>query len=106
MKGGLLGMFLPEKVKKIISMLENSGFEAFAVGGCVRDSLLGKDPTDYDITTSALPEETKEVFKNEHVIETGIKHGTVTVLMEGEPFEITTFRIDKNYLDNRRPEKV
>ena len=99
-------MFLPEKVKKIISMLEESGFEAFVVGGCVRDSLLGKEPTDYDITTSALPEETKEVFKNEHVIETGIKHGTVTVLMEGEPFEITTFRIDENYLDNRRPEKV
>lgn len=99
-------MFLPEKVKKIISMLENSSFEAFAVGGCVRDSILGKIPTDYDITTSALPVETKEVFKNEHVIETGIKHGTVTVLMEGEPFEITTFRIDKNYLDNRRPEKV
>ena len=99
-------MFLPEKVKKIISMLEDSGFEAFAVGGCVRDSLLGKEPTDYDITTSALPEETKEVFKNEHIIETGIKHGTVTVLMESEPFEITTFRIDKDYLDNRRPEKV
>lgn len=99
-------MFLPEKVKKIISMLEDSGFEAFAVGGCVRDSLLGKIPTDYDITTSALPEETKKVFENEHVIETGIKHGTVTVLMEAEPFEITTFRIDKNYLDNRRPEKV
>ncbi len=99
-------MFLPEKVKKIISSLENSSYEAFAVGGCVRDSLLGKNPTDYDITTSAFPEETKEVFKNEHLIETGIKHGTVTVLMDGEAFEITTFRIDENYLDNRRPEKV
>lgn len=99
-------MFLPEYVKIAISMLEEACFEAYAVGGCVRDSLLGKNPTDYDITTSALPEETKAVFKNEHVIETGIKHGTVTVLMEQNPIEITTFRIDKDYTDNRHPEKV
>ena len=99
-------MELSENAKKIISVLENSGFEAYAVGGCVRDSLLGKNPTDFDIATSAKPEEIKAVFKNEHVIETGIKHGTVTVLMEGEPFEITTFRIDKNYSDNRHPEEV
>lgn len=87
-------------------MLEKAGFEAYAVGGCVRDFLLGKKPTDFDITTSALPEETKAVFKNEHVIETGIKHGTVTVLMAGEPLEITAFRIDKNYSDNRHPKEV
>ncbi len=99
-------MELSKGAKKAISMLEEAGFEAFAVGGCVRDFLLGKTPTDFDITTSAKPEETKAVFKNEHVIETGIKHGTVTVLMEGEPLEITTFRIDKNYSDNRRPEEV
>ncbi len=99
-------MYLPKEVKKVISMLEDSGFEAYAVGGCVRDSLLGKNPTDYDVTTSALPEEMKVVFKNEHVIETGIKHGTITVLIEQNPIEITTFRIDMDYTDNRHPEKV
>ncbi|MBR2639620.1 MAG: hypothetical protein IKD39_03535, partial [Oscillospiraceae bacterium] len=99
-------MELSKGAKKAISMLEEADFEAFAVGGCVRDFLLGKTPTDFDITTSAKPEETKAVFKNEHVIETGIKHGTVTVLMEGEQLEITTFRIDKNYSDNRHPEEV
>ena len=99
-------MKLSAGAEKAISMLEKSGFEAYAVGGCVRDALLGKNPTDFDITTSAKPEETKAVFKNEHVIETGIKHGTVTVLMNGEPLEITTFRIDKNYSDNRHPEEV
>ena len=99
-------MKLSPSAEKAIQMLEKAGFEAYAVGGCVRDSLLGKNPTDFDITTSAKPEETKAVFKNEHVIETGIKHGTVTVLMEGEPLEITTFRIDKNYSDNRHPKEV
>ena len=99
-------MDFSKEAKKAISMLDEAGYEAYAVGGCVRDSLLGKIPTDYDITTSALPEETKAVFKNEHVIETGIKHGTVTVLIEHKPLEITTFRIDKDYADNRHPEKV
>ena len=99
-------MYLSNACKKAIESLEKAGFEAYAVGGCVRDSILGKIPTDYDITTSALPDETKAVFKNEHVIETGIKHGTVTVLIEHQPLEITTFRIDKNYSDNRHPEKV
>lgn len=99
-------MILSPGAEKAIAALNKAGFEAYAVGGCVRDSLLGKNPTDFDITTSALPEETKEVFKNEHVIETGIKHGTVTVLINGEPLEITTFRIDKNYSDNRHPEEV
>lgn len=87
-------------------MLESAGFEAYAVGGCVRDSLLGKVPTDYDITSSAEPDEMKAVFKNEHVIETGIKHGTLTVLINKNPIEITTFRVDKEYLDNRHPSKV
>ena len=99
-------MELSAGAEKAISMLENAGFEAYAVGGCVRDSLLGKKPTDFDITTSAFPEEMKAVFKNEHVIETGIKHGTLTVLMNGEPLEITTFRIDKDYSDNRHPKEV
>ncbi len=87
-------------------MLENSGFKAYAVGGCVRDSLLLKKPSDFDITTSAFPNEIKSVFKNEHLIETGIKHGTVTVLIDGESLEITTFRIEKGYSDNRSPDKV
>ncbi len=99
-------MKLSKGAEKIISMLEESGFEAYAVGGCVRDSFLGKNPMDYDVATSAKPEEMKEVFKNEHVIETGLKHGTLTVLIGGEPIETTTFRIDKNYSDNRHPEKV
>ena len=102
----MLNTELSKAAEKAILMLEGAGFEAYAVGGCVRDSLLGKNPTDFDITTSAKPEEMKAVFKNEHLIETGIKHGTLTVLMDGEPLEITTFRIDKNYSDNRRPEEV
>lgn len=97
---------LPENVISAINLLENSGFEAYAVGGAVRDSLLGKNASDFDITTSAFPEETKKVFSAFKVIETGIKHGTVTVLLDGEPLEITTFRIDGEYEDNRHPESV
>ncbi len=97
---------LPKNVLSAISMLENAGFEAFAVGGAVRDSLLGKEVNDFDITTSALPEETKRVFCDFNVIETGIKHGTVTVVFDGEPLEITTYRIDGEYADNRHPENV
>lgn len=99
-------MFVPSEVKKAVLMLEEAGFEAYLVGGCVRDSLLGKTPTDYDVASSAFPEEMKAVFKNEHVIETGIKHGTLTVLMNSVPIEITTFRIDKDYEDNRHPSEV
>ncbi len=99
-------MHLPGYVEYAIKKLEHRGFEAYAVGGSVRDSLLGKTPFDYDITTSALPLETKEVFKNEHSFDTGIKHGTVTVLIEGKPLEITTFRIDLGYEDNRHPKEV
>lgn len=99
-------MYLPVEVEKAISMLEEAGFEAYVVGGCVRDSLLGKIPGDYDVTTSAVPDEMKIVFKNEHLIETGIKHGTLTVLINGYPIEITTFRVDSEYLDNRHPSKV
>ena len=95
---------LPEKVKIIIDELEKNGHEAFVVGGCVRDSLLGKTPDDWDITTSALPENVMEIFKK--TVPTGIKHGTVTVLACGEPFEVTTFRCDGIYLDGRHPESV
>ena len=97
---------LPEDVRTILLQLKNSGHKAYAVGGCVRDSLLGLTPHDYDICTSATPQETEECFRNRRVIETGIKHGTVTVLLHDEPFEITTFRIDGNYTDGRHPETV
>ena len=89
-----------------IRRLEANGFEAYAVGGCVRDSLLGRLPNDWDLTTNALPEETAACFSDLRVIETGIKHGTVTVLIEGEPIEITTYRLDGEYADNRHPIKV
>lgn len=99
---------IPEKVKFILSALENEGFEAYAVGGCVRDSIMGKTPNDWDMTSSALPRETINIFEGLglKVIKTGIKHGTVTVLFEGEPFEITTFRIDGEYSDCRRPDEI
>ena len=97
---------IPNEVTEALSLLQSSGYQAYIIGGCVRDSLLGKKPKDYDITTSAEPDETKAVFKNYRVIETGIQHGTVTVLINGNPLEITTFRIDSEYSDNRRPDSV
>ena len=99
-------MNYPEYVKKILRRIEEAGFEAFVVGGAVRDSLLGRPNHDYDITTSALPEETAEIFKDLHVIKTGIKHGTVTVVMSRTPVEITTYRVDGDYKDSRHPEDV
>ena len=97
---------LPDEVKTALTKLRENGYEAFIIGGCVRDSLLGAEPKDYDITTSALPEETERVFCAYRVIETGIKHGTVTVLIGDMPLEITTYRIDSEYSDNRRPDSV
>lgn len=97
---------LPKRVEYIIERLENGGFEAYAVGGCVRDSLIGKEPEDWDICTSALPEETKKIFSGERIIETGLKHGTVTVLLEHTSYEVTTFRTESGYSDFRRPDKV
>lgn len=91
---------------KALEMLRAAGYEAWIVGGCVRDFLLGLPPKDYDITTSALPEETKRVFQGSHIIETGIRHGTVTVVLEGEPLEITTYRVDGGYSDARHPDEV
>lgn len=95
---------LPEKVNKIICVLQEHGFEAYAVGGCVRDSILGRVPEDWDITTSATPEETKALF--EKTFDTGIEHGTITVLLGNEGFEVTTYRIDGKYEDHRHPSEV
>lgn len=99
-------MDMPKNVDTAIDLLQSAGFEAYAVGGCVRDSLLGKTPNDWDITTSAKPEDMKSVFADFHCIDTGIKHGTVTVVIDGEPLEITTFRLDGEYEDNRHPKSV
>ena len=99
-------MDMPKNVDTAINLLQSAGFEAYAVGGCVRDSLLGKTPNDWDITTSAKPENMKSVFADFHCIDTGIKHGTVTVVIVGEPLEITTFRLDGEYEDNRHPKSV
>ena len=95
---------LPDKVKRIILNLQSHGYEAYAVGGCVRDSLLGRTPEDWDITTSATPFQVKAIFPK--TFDTGIEHGTVTVLMEKEGFEVTTYRIDGEYEDARHPKEV
>ena len=95
---------LPKNVENIIGSLEEHGFEGFAVGGCVRDSLLKKTPKDWDITTDALPVDMKKIFKK--TFDTGIAHGTVTVLMDGVGYELTTYRVDGNYSDGRHPDSV
>lgn len=95
---------LPESVKNIIDILEANGYEAYAVGGCVRDTLLSRVPGDWDITTSAKPEEVKALFS--HTIDTGIEHGTVTVMMNHVGYEVTTYRIDGEYEDARHPKEV
>ena len=97
-------MKLPKHVKAIITTLEHAGFEGYAVGGCVRDTLLGKEPDDWDITTSAAPGQVKGLFSR--TIDTGIQHGTVTVLMDKETYEVTTYRIDGEYEDGRHPKEV
>lgn len=97
-------MKLPNNVKRIIHTLEEAGFEGYAVGGCVRDTLLGKIPDDWDITTNASPLQVKELFKR--TIDTGIQHGTVTVLLDKETYEVTTYRIDGEYEDSRHPKEV
>lgn len=99
-------MNIPQSIAEIIERLENAGYEAYVVGGCVRDSIMGMPAHDYDIATSALPFETKRVFGFCKVIETGIKHGTVTVLYKGICVEITTFRVDGDYTDGRHPNSV
>lgn len=95
---------IPEKVEYILNTLLENGYEAYAVGGCVRDVLLGREPGDWDITTSAKPEQVKQLFRR--TIDTGIQHGTVTVMLEKEGFEVTTYRIDGEYEDSRHPKSV
>lgn len=97
---------VPAAAREALSRLTAAGFEAYLVGGCVRDALLGREPGDWDITTAALPEQTEAVFAGERIIETGLKHGTVTVLLEGLPLEITTFRTETGYADHRHPDSV
>ncbi len=99
-------MDLPAPVARALSELERAGHQGYVVGGCVRDSLMGRTPGDYDITTSALPEQVQACFSGERVVPTGIKHGTVTVILDGMPLEITTFRADGEYSDHRRPDSV
>lgn len=101
-----MSILIPNEVEIALNLLYKSGFEAFIVGGCVRDSLLDKPVTDYDITTSALPNDILSVFNGYTTIETGIKHGTITVIINSLLIEITTYRVDGNYLDSRHPEKV
>ena len=97
---------IPPAVCRAFDVFYENNFEAYLVGGCVRDFLMDKEPHDFDMATNALPEKTKELFKEYKVIETGIKHGTVTVIINSVPIEITTYRIDGDYFDNRRPENV
>ncbi len=99
-------MTLPNAVTLALSRLESFGHEAYVVGGAVRDAMLGREVHDYDVTTSASPEEIKTVFADFHTILTGEKHGTVTVVIDGMPLEITTYRVDGNYTDGRRPDSV
>ncbi len=97
---------IPDNTLFILNTLENAGFDAYVVGGCVRDSLLGKKPYDWDVATNALPEEIKKTFSGIKTVDTGLKHGTVTVVYEGKNTEITTFRIDGEYSDSRHPDSV
>lgn len=97
---------IPKAVNFIIETLNHAGYEAFAVGGCVRDALRGVTPHDWDITTSALPQQTKDCFADQRIIEVGIQHGTVALLIDDELYEITTYRIDGDYHDGRHPDQV
>lgn len=97
---------IPQGAQSIIDTLKAAGYEAYVVGGCVRDSLVGLDPKDWDICTSAVPSQILYSFRDKKVIETGLKHGTVTVVMEDGQYEVTTFRVDGDYSDNRHPDSV
>ncbi len=99
-------MDIPQTVGFVLDRLESAGYSAYCVGGCVRDALMGKTPSDYDVTTSAKPEEMLRVFSDCRVVETGLKHGTLTVVLDGENIEITTYRIDGEYGDCRHPADV
>ena len=99
-------MLLPSAVSEILLRLKSAGYPAYVVGGCVRDSLLGVKPKDWDICTPALPEQTQAVFSGFHTVETGLKHGTLAVVVDHVPYEITTFRVDGAYTDHRHPDSV
>ena len=99
-------MYLPPYVRTCLDMLEKAGFAAYAVGGCVRDSLLGLTPHDFDLCTAATPEQMRLVFSGYRLVLTGEKHGTVTVIIDSQPVEITTFRLEGSYQDNRHPDWV
>ena len=104
--GSKLEIFIPQFVKTALDRLNECGYEGYIVGGCVRDSLLGKKPHDYDVCTNCTPDKMLEVFANFRTIETGLKHGTLTVLIEGEPVEITCYRSDGEYIGHRKPAQV
>lgn len=99
-------MYIPEDVTYILNMLASYGHHSYVVGGCVRDFLLNKNPNDYDIATPAMPEDVMKIFNSHEVLPTGLQHGTVTVVINHKPYEITTFRYDGDYSDNRRPDSV
>jgi len=101
-----MNIVIPREIATALNILNNNGFEAYIVGGCVRDSLLGNAPKDWDITTSARTDEISICFKEYRTINTGLKHGTVTVIIQGMQIEITTYRIDGSYTDNRHPDTV
>ena len=97
---------IPPHAERILTLLNQAGYKAYVVGGCVRDALLSRTPKDWDICTSALPDEMERVFRGFRVVETGLKHGTLTVVLDGIPYEITTFRVDGAYTDHRHPDGV
>ena len=101
-----MNMRIPDDALYILNRLTDAGFSAYVVGGCVRDGLLGKTPKDWDICTSARPEQMQTVFCGDHVVETGLKHGTLTVVRNHIPYEVTTFRVDGKYTDHRHPDGV
>lgn len=102
----MIKITIPAGAAEIIAVLKSNGFDAYVVGGCVRDSLLSKAPKDWDICTSAKPDEVIRCFRNRRIIETGLKHGTVTVVVDDDQYEVTTFRVDGKYSDNRHPDSV
>ena len=97
-------LWIPPKVSEILDILHSHGYEAYVVGGCVRDSILARTPDDWDITTSAKPEEVKKLFRR--TVDTGLQHGTVTVLLGNDGYEVTTYRLDGEYEDSRHPKEV
>ena len=99
-------MLLPEDVRLLLSRLQSAGYTAYAVGGCVRDTLLGAEPKDWDLCTSALPDQMLDLFREERLVTNGLKHGTVTVILHHTPYEITTYRVDGAYSDQRHPDSV